>query len=192
MTKFKIIFPLLLFIGLLSACGEQYDGDFSYKVRDFTFTNQDGKEVDKSDLEGKFWIADFIFTNCTSVCPPMTANMASLQDQLKDAGLQDDVQLVSFSVDPEHDTPEALKEYAQQRGGTTDNWDLLTGYDFDTIKKFSVKSFKSILEKLPDSNQFMHGTSFYIVTPEGEAIKSYNGKKASNMEKIVADIKDMM
>ncbi|MFD1361514.1 SCO family protein [Lentibacillus salinarum] len=192
MAKFKSVFPLLLFVILLSACGDQYDGDFSYEIQDFTFTNQDEEDVSKNNLDGKFWIADFIFTNCTTVCPPMTANMATLQDQLNEAGLQDDVQLVSFSVDPDRDSPEALKEYVEARGGTFENWDLLTGYDFETIKEFSIKSFKSAVEQLPDSDQIMHGTSFFVVTPEGNAIKSYDGRDAGNMEKIVEDIQDMM
>ncbi|WP_010530379.1 SCO family protein [Lentibacillus jeotgali] len=190
MAQFKWVFPLLLFVLLLSACGNQYNGDFSYEVQDFTFTNQDGEKVSKSDLEGEFWVADFIFTNCTTVCPPMTSNMASLQEQLKEAGLED-VRLVSFSVDPKNDKPETLKNYAKVRGGTFDNWDLLTGYDFETIKEFSVKSFKSAVEQLPDSDQVMHGTSFFIVTPEGNAIKNYDGRKAANMEKIVEDIQAM-
>ncbi|GGJ98014.1 SCO1 protein [Lentibacillus kapialis] len=190
MAQFKWVFPLLLFAVFLSACGNQYDGDFSYKVQDFTFTNQDSEKVSKSDLKGEFWVADFIFTNCTTVCPPMTSNMSSLQDQLAEAGL-DDVRLISFSVDPKNDTPEALKNYAKQRDGTFENWDLLTGYDFETIKEFSVKSFKSAVEQLPDSDQVMHGTSFFIVTPEGNAIKNYDGRKAGNMEKIVEDIQAM-
>lgn len=190
MARLKWVFPLLLFVLFVSACGDQYNGDFSYEVQDFTFTNQDGEKVSKSDLEGEFWVADFIFTNCTTVCPPMTSNMANLQDQLKEAGLED-VRLVSFSVDPERDKPETLKAYAAERGGTFENWDLLTGYDFETIKEFSVKSFKSAVEQLPDSDQIMHGTSFFIVTPEGNAIKNYDGRKAANMEKIVEDIQAM-
>lgn len=190
MSKFKIILPLLLVI-ILSACGEKYEGDYSRAVNDFTFTNQDGKQVSKSDLEGKFWIVDFIFTNCTTVCPPMTSNMADLQKQLKEAGLEEEVQLVSFSVDPKNDTPETLKSYAKTRGGTFDNWHLLTGYDFETIKEFSIKSFKSAVEKVADSNQVMHSTRFFIVTPEGNAIKGYDGREQANMEKIVQDIEDM-
>ncbi|SFB35385.1 protein SCO1/2 [Lentibacillus halodurans] len=192
MARYIWVFLLLLFVMFLSACGDQYEGDFSYEVQDFTFTNQDGENVSKRDLEGKFWVVDFIFTNCTTVCPPMTSNMANLQDQLQKAGLQDEVQLVSFSVDPKRDKPETLKDYAEARGGTFENWDLLTGYDFETIKEFSIKSFKSAVEQLPDSDQMMHGTSFFIVTPEGNAIKNYDGRKAANMEKIVEDIQEMM
>src|SRR5699024_9057959 len=153
--------------------------------------DQDGDKLSKEELDGKFWIADFIFTNCTSVCPPMTANMATLQQQLDDEGLND-VHLVSFSVDPERDKPEDLKKYAKERGAINfDNWHLLTGYDFKTIKKLSIKSFKSPVEKIPDTDQFTHANQFFLVSPEGNAIKRYNGTKLSDVKEIVSDIKDM-
>lgn len=64
--------------------------------------------ISLSDLEGKWWIADFVFTNCTTVCLPMTSNMAALQTKIK----EDD-----FSVDPDYDTPEVLTKYGESYGG---------------------------------------------------------------------------
>ncbi|MEN1967042.1 SCO family protein [Lentibacillus sp. N15] len=188
--RFIQIIPIVAILMLLSACGEKYEGDFSYTINDFSFTDQDGNKLSNSDLEGKFWVADFVFTNCETVCPPMTANMARLQQQLDDADMND-VQLVSFSVDPKQDTPELLKTYAKERGALNfDNWHLLTGYDFDTIKKLSIKSFKAALDKIPDSDQYTHSSRFYLVSPEGNAIKSYDGRKPDEMKKIVQDIQD--
>lgn len=189
-NKVKIAFLLLVLAIILAACGEQYEGDFSYKVQEFSFTSQDGETIKRSDLDGKFWVANFMFTSCETVCPPMTANMAMLQEKLKKAGLND-VQLVSFTVDPENDTKSDLKEYGKARGASFDNWHFLTGYDFKTIKELSIKSFKSALEKLPDSDQYMHGTSFFLVSPEGNAIKRYKGTQAKQMDNIVKDIKEM-
>ncbi len=185
---------LLLFPGillLLTACGgEQYEGEISFEIEDFTFINQDNEEVSKSDLDGEFWVANFIFTNCETVCPPMTSNMASLQSQLSEAGL-DDVKLVSFTADPERDTPEALKEFGESRGASFDNWHFLTGYDFEEIQSFSVDSFKSSLEKEPDSDQMMHTIRFFLISPEGNAINMYTGTEAAAMEQIVEDISNM-
>lgn len=103
---------LLLSIVLLAACGKTIPDAKNWPVDDFTFTDQNGQSFGLSDLKGKVWVADFIFTNCETVCPPMTANMAKLQDMVKEEGL--DVEFVSFSVDPEVDTPEKLKEYAKK------------------------------------------------------------------------------
>ncbi|MFD1037129.1 SCO family protein [Virgibacillus byunsanensis] len=191
MNKYSLIFFFLLLIVMLSACGEKYEGDFKYEVQDFSYTNQDGETINKSnDLDGKFWVADFIFTNCDTVCPPMTANMARLQTQLNEAGL-DDVQLVSFSADPENDTQEALKQFGEEHQASFDNWDFLTGYEFDEIKEFSVKSFKSPLEEIADSDQLLHSVRFFLVSPEGNAIKMYDGRKPAEMELIVEDIQNM-
>lgn len=185
-----LVLPLFFLLALLSACEDTYEGDFSYSVQDFEFTNQNGEKISKNDLEGNFWIADFIFTNCETVCPPMTANMVQLQKTLKEEGL-DDVKIASFSVDPENDTPEKLKEYVLSRGGTLDNWQLFTGYDFQTIKEFAIKCFKAPVEELADDDQVMHIVSFYIVTPEGNAIKRYNGTQPAEIDKIVEDLQNM-
>ncbi|UOQ85427.1 SCO family protein [Gracilibacillus salinarum] len=187
MKKTLLVSLALLFI--LVGCGNKYEGDFSYEVQNFTFTDQDGESFSKSDLEGKFWIADMIFTNCETVCPPMTANMARLQKQLDDAGI--DAELVSFSVDPTNDSPEVLKDYISERGGTFDNWHALTGYTDDEIKSFTENSFKAFVENPENDDQVIHSTTFYLVSPDGNAIKGYNGQKADNMKKIVEDIQSM-
>ncbi|WP_010096833.1 SCO family protein [Ornithinibacillus scapharcae] len=174
--KFSLIVTILASCLLLVACGGQkYEGDFSYKVDDFTFTNQDGEEFSKSDLDGKIWIADFIYTTCDTECPQMTYNKQKIERSLTEAGIND-VEFVSFSIDPEVDTPEVLKEYGEVRGIEFDNWTFLTGYDFDTIKELAVSSFKIPIEKMKDDDStFMHGVSFMVVSPEGNAIKSFNG-----------------
>ncbi|WP_010649600.1 SCO family protein [Oceanobacillus massiliensis] len=183
---------LLILAGLsifLSACGGYpIDTTMSKKVSDFEFTTQDNEKMGLSDLEGEWWIADFIFTNCTTVCLPMTANLASLQTMLKEEGI--DAQLVSFSVDPEHDSPEVLKDYGDSYGADFSNWNFLTGYDFNTIKEFSIKSFKNLVTEAPDgSDQVTHGTSFFLVSPEGEVIKNYGGVQSSALDSIVEDLK---
>ncbi|WP_186577632.1 SCO family protein [Aquibacillus kalidii] len=182
-----MLFALILF---LVACGNEYEGDFSFEVQEFNYTNQEGETFSSSELEGKFWVADMVFTNCDSVCPPMTANMARLQKKLADENL--DVELVSFSVDPDNDTPEKLKQYSKDRGASFDNWNLLTGYKLEDIKEFAIKSFKAPVDKIADSDQMVHTVYFYLVSPDGNAIKRYDGTKAAEMDEIVKDIKEMM
>ncbi|HLR14235.1 MAG TPA: SCO family protein [Bacillota bacterium] len=190
----KYILPFLLisiFI-IMSACsGEKtYEGDLDLEIEDFSFENQDGDTVSKSDLDGQFWVADFIFTNCTSVCPPMTSNKASLQKLLKEEGLEDEVKLISFSVDPDRDTPEALKEYGETRGIEFTNVDFLTGYEYDDIVDFSLDSFMSALSEEPDTDQINHTVSFFIVAPNGKAITRFDGTTHENMQEIVDYIKE--
>src|SRR5690606_21997288 len=140
----------------LVACeGEKIETNMSEKVGDFEFTTQNNEKLQLDDLKGEWWIADFIFTNCTSVCLPMTSNMAKLQTNIEEAGLG--VQLVSFSVDPEFDSPDVLKEYGEEYGADFSSWSFLTGYEFERIKEFSTKSFRSlVVEPPPGSDQVTH------------------------------------
>jgi len=121
----------------------------------------------------------------------MTSNMALLQKKAKEANL--DIQFVSFSVDPERDTPKELKHYAKQYGADTANWNFLTGYDFMTMKEISIKTFQSMmamLEKDKDGDyQVTHSTRFYLVNPEGKVIKNYKGIQVDEMDKILEDLK---
>jgi protein SCO1/2 len=178
------------FVLLLSACGgsslEKPD-DLDWEVQDFSFTNQDEETVGLENLDGRVWLANFIFTSCTTVCPPMTMNMAQIQSDLKEEGL--DASIVSFSVDPEVDTPEKLKDFAGNFNADFSNWHFLTGYPQDDIKKLAKDSFKSIVENEPDSDQVMHATSFFLVDQNGTIVTRYSGNQEVPYEQIVQDIK---
>lgn len=89
----------------------------------FDLVNQDGQRVRNSDLEGSPYVAAFMFTSCTTACPMMAGRFSSLQEQISDSR----VKLVSFTVDPERDTPEVLKGYLQRFKADTGRWSFLTG-----------------------------------------------------------------
>lgn len=186
---------ILVLILFLAACGtgaskiESNMPDDSF-VADFEFTTQDEEKLGLDDLKGEWWIADFIFTNCTTVCIPMTSNMVQLQDMMAEEEL--DAQLISFSVDPVVDTPEVLKNYAAGYGADLSNWTFLTGYDFDTIQDLSIGSFYSDLREEPDSDQVTHGTRFYLVNPEGEIVKNYFGTQFDEIEALIEDLKKVL
>ncbi|MCF3943040.1 SCO family protein [Oceanobacillus alkalisoli] len=186
----KKLFAVLIFcaVVLLAACGEEIEPNMEGEVADFSFTTQANETLSLDDLRGEWWIADFIFTNCTTVCLPMTTNMADLQSKLKEEDL--DVQLVSFSVDPDYDSPEVLIEYAKEYDADFSNWSFLTGYDFETIKELSMNSFRSVVEQAaPGDDQVTHGTSFFLVNPDGEIIKRYSGVDNNEMDLIVEDLR---
>ncbi|GEL76050.1 SCO family protein [Tenuibacillus multivorans] len=156
---------------------------FDVQVENFNYTNQDGEQVSLDDLKGTYWVADFIFTSCETVCPPMTANMSKLQQKLEEEGL--DVRLVSFSVDPHVDDQEALKEFGDKFGADYSNWDFLTGYDQKEIESFAADSFKTLVSKVDGNDQVNHGTSFMIVNPEGKMINRFKGTSLEEMDQIV-------
>lgn len=207
MNKFlKGILFLTLSVLFLAACGsneansevekkmkneKKIESNMDETVSDFEFINQDEETVSLDDLSGEYWIADLVFTNCTTVCIPMTGNMKRLQDEMIEEDLTN-IELISFTVDPEYDTPEVLSNYANEYGVNFDNWSFLTGYEFDDIKELSIKTFRSMLQEAPPGeDQITHGTRFFLVNPKGDLIKSYDGINRRVVEEIIGDLKKL-
>src|SRR5207247_1741010 len=92
-------------------------------VPSFQFTNQNEQPFGSAQLAGKIWIADFIYTTCPGPCPMISSRMSELQKPLE----KTEVHLVSFSVDPEQDTPAILRSYAEKLQAEPGRWDFLTG-----------------------------------------------------------------
>lgn len=173
MHKHLWLFLLLLLTLALAGCAQKIEDPLNWEIEEFTFTNQDNEDFGLKDLEGKVWLADFVFTNCTTVCLPMMSNMTDLQSQLEAEGL--DIEIVSFSVDPATDTPEVLKSYAENYGADLSSWNLLTGYSPQDIDAFAMENFKAIARKPENDDQVVHGTSFYLVDKNGVIMTDYNG-----------------
>ena len=188
MKKGVLFIILTALIALAAGCGKSgLEDAVNYPIEDFNFTNQDGQSISKKDLKGKVWVADFVFTNCADVCPPMTANMAKLQDLIKEEGLED-VEIVSFSVDPTVDKPDVLSEYGKKFSVDFKNWNFLTGYSQEEIEKFALENFKTIVKKPQTGDQVIHGTDFYLVDKDGNMRNYYTGLKEVPFEQIIEDI----
>ncbi|XJZ25863.1 SCO family protein [Bacillota bacterium Lsc_1132] len=179
----------LLTVLFLSACGQQGIKDAkNWPIENFTFTSQDNKQASLTDLKGKVWVSDFIFTSCTDICPPMTANMVKLQKKVKDEKIKN-IEFVSFSVDPTVDSPEKLRNFAKQYGADTKNWTFLTGYSQTEIEDFARNNFKTLVKKPQEGDQVIHGTDFYLVGSDGKIKKYYDGFKNIPFNEIISDIK---
>ncbi|MGR3764471.1 SCO family protein [Rossellomorea sp. NS-SX7] len=177
---------ILMLVMMLAGCG--IEKNIEYQMEPFTFTDQNGEEFGSNDLKGKVWIADFIFTSCETVCPPMTASMASLQKEMKKKGIE--VEFVSFSSDPEIDTPEKLKSFKEKFDGDEDNWHLLTGYTQTEIETFAREEFQTLIQKPQSSNQVIHSTSFYVIDQNGSIINSF-GFQRSHFDEIIRQIEKL-
>jgi protein SCO1/2 len=161
-----------------------FQAQYDWVLPDFQYVNQDGKEIGKEDLLGEAWLANFVFTNCTTVCSPMTANMAKVQRKLKEAGL--DNNMVSFSVDPERDTPPVLKEFAAKFEADLSHWHFLTGYQQEEVSTLA-KAFKTLAENEEGTDQFIHSTKIFLIDKDGTIVKGYDGLDVP-FEEIVADL----
>ena len=169
------------------AATSDFVSEYDWPLAPFEAVNQENKKITNEAYNQEVWIMNMIFTNCETVCLPMTANMAKLQQQLEAEGLK--VQLVSFSVDPSFDTPEKLKEYALKYEADFSNWDLLTGYTEEDIKKIA-KSVKTLAEKPEGTDQVTHSTKFFLINQEGTAVKGYDGVNLP-IEEIIKDLKNL-
>lgn len=190
--KVKSIFLLIITVMfILAACGQNGIKDAkNWPIRDFTYTNQKGEPFGLKDLEGKVWVANFIFTNCADVCLPMTANMKKLQDLTAEEGIKN-IEFISFSVDPAVDSPEVLTEYGKSFNADFANWHFLTGFEQEEIENFALKDFKTIVKKPQTGDQVIHGTDFFLVSGEGKIMQYYSGLAEIPMEQIIKDIKSI-
>ncbi|MEL3970897.1 SCO family protein [Rossellomorea oryzaecorticis] len=183
---------VMAFFTVLAGCGkENVEESFpmSVEIGDLEAVDQNGERIMLSSLnKDKIMLADFIFTNCETVCLPMTANMAELQREIEKAGLQDDVQLISISIDPEHDTPQTMTEYSKRHSADYSNWTFLTGYTREEIETFANVSFKTPAAIVEGSNQFVHATSFFLVSESGTLLNKYEGVSDPPFKEIIEDI----
>jgi protein SCO1/2 len=156
----------------------------------FSLTDQAGKPFGSAQLAGKPWVANFVFTRCPSVCPLLTAKFKSLQGKLADVP---DAAFVSFSVDPEHDTPEVLAAYAQKYDADGARWHFLTG-PLDAIEKTVVAGFKIHIgekkasESDPSLIEIMHGEHFVLVDGSG-AIRGYYRAETAELTQLADDLR---
>ncbi|KMY32126.1 SCO family protein [Lysinibacillus xylanilyticus] len=191
MKKNSVLLVLILTLSsILTACGSyKFEPEMNIEVQDFSVTNQKNEKVSLNDMKGKPSLAMFIFTNCNSICPPMTYNMTEVQKALQDKGVED-YQIVAFSVDPQVDSPEVLTNYLKTYSVPDESkWQLLTGYDQKFIEQFAMKSFNSVVKNDPNSDQVIHMGSYYLVNADGIVVKDYSGTTDVPVETIVADMK---
>lgn len=134
------------------------------KVPNYEFTNQDGKLITSSFYKNKVHVVEFFFTTCPTICPKMNENMVKIQNEfyaIQEFGI------VSFSINPKHDTPAILKEYAKSHGATLKNWNFLTG-DQEKIYELANNGFTLYAGENSDAEGgFEHSGMFALVDKNG-------------------------
>jgi cytochrome oxidase Cu insertion factor (SCO1/SenC/PrrC family) len=152
----------------------------------FSLTERAGTPVSAKDLEGKIWVADFIFTRCPDVCPALSGRMSALRKELAANGT-DGVTMVSISVDPNHDTPDVLSSYAGRFGGG-DDWLFLTG-PRETIAGLLRDGFKvAFADGGPPTAPITHSDRFVLVDPHLQVRGYYHGLDDASVDKLVDDV----
>ena len=142
------------------------------KVPDFVFLNQDSLFIGNEDFLGKVFVVEFFFTSCPSICIEMNKNMKILD---KEFGEREDFGIASFTIDPNHDTPKVLKEYAELLEIKSQNWHFLTG-DIADIYDLSNSGFNIFSSINPDiAGGFEHQGFFALIDQNGYIRSRENG-----------------
>lgn len=166
--------------------------EMGLRILPFELTDQDGLARDESVLEGRWTLAEFIFTNCPGACPVMTARMAAAAEQLEDVPLQ----FASFSLDEERDTPEQLRNFAQNYNIDPDKWVLLTGDDAQ-VRRMVEEGLMLVIDKentseitLADGSSMKnitHPTRLFLIGPDLRVMEMYDSGNPSEVDRIVLD-----
>jgi protein SCO1/2 len=150
-------------------------------VPPFAFTNIDGRSIDPSALRGHVWIADFIFTRCQTMCPITTARMNGLRRSIRST----EIRFVSFSIDPEHDTPAVLQAYAV-RWNADPRW-LLLSPPADKVTEFATAMNVPFERTAMPLEPIMHSTLFFLIDQRGRLRGQYGSLDDAAVRRLVAD-----
>jgi cytochrome oxidase Cu insertion factor (SCO1/SenC/PrrC family) len=162
-------------------------------VPPFALTERSGKQITNQDLAGKIWVADFVYTTCPGPCPIVTANMAKLQAQV----IHDPkVQLVTFTVDPDSDTPAVLAAYADKFGADPNRWWFLTGPQkplYDLIQNGFLQAIETNNGTPQDNGPYKvtHSTYLALVDGEGNVRGFYDGVGNGDRADLLRDIQTL-
>ncbi|HET9868965.1 MAG TPA: SCO family protein [bacterium] len=165
-------------------------GDWG-KAPAFRYEDRNGGTLRNTDLKGKFWVADFIFTRCAGSCPILSQQMRRLQERWKG---NDKLALVSFTVDPDYDTVAVLKGYADDLDADPKQWFFLTGAKKDLLRTAEDGFHLTAIEN-PGAEPgalFIHSTKLVLVGPEGTILGYYDGTDKDEFNKLRAELKSLL
>ena len=157
-----------------------------HKVRPFRLTNQFGREVSLDEFKGRIIIANFIFTSCPTICPTLTRNMKRLQDAFRKTDTL--VRFISFTVDPERDTPERLKAFGDRHRIDHDTWWMLTGPKRE-IYDIGLNEFKAnIAQAASADTNFIHTDKFFLLDKDRVVRGWYPGLDSARLDEVIRDV----
>ena len=181
-AKARSTILLVLVLGL-AGCASHASLPSYATVPGFTLTDQNGVAFDSAALDHRVWVADFMFTTCPGPCPRMSSQMHQVQTALADSGIR----LVSFTVDPEHDTPQALSAYAAHYAARPGTWYFLTG-PVPTLQHLDHDVFG--LGDIDGSLQ--HSTRFVLVDRKSTVRGFYLTSEPDAIPRLIADAKSLL
>ncbi|HLP55290.1 MAG TPA: SCO family protein [Fluviicola sp.] len=166
---------------------------FGHKIGDFSFTDQTGKAFGLKDVEGKVFVAEYFFSTCGTICPKMTAQMERVHQQFKH---NNQVEILSFTVDPANDTVARLAEYAKEHHADSKQWHFLTG-EKEKLYEAARRSF-FVLKPAAVENQgdvgsdFIHTNNFVLIDKQLRIRGYYDGTSAHDVDRLMKDMERLL
>ncbi len=174
---------------LLPVYGEKRIGNndtIYHTIGAFELTNQNAEKVNAFTTKGKIYVADFFFASCQSICPQMSSNLTTVQKAFEK---EEDVLILSHSVNPLHDTVEVLKKYAESYGAISGKWHLLTGSKTTIYNLAKNDYLVNALEDDGTPEGFLHSELFLLIDKFGRIRGMYDGTDKVQVNKLIEDIK---
>lgn len=203
-----LLIPVLIFVFLKSFGNNEYDLPVYFEkgvdnpfrecpvtdttqhyIPDFSFANQKGEMIGNEDMKGKITIVDFFFTSCPSICPVMSKEMERVNDMFRD---EYKVRILSISIDPEHDTPEVLQEYAKEHGADAGKWDFLSGEKLETYQLARCGFVLPTIDGMGVPDDFVHSDKFVLIDEEGRIRGYYSGTNREDVDLLMLETKVLL
>jgi protein SCO1 len=191
--RFTLVFLVFLGFGTLiasillpppSRTTTPTQSELAHWIPPFELTERSGQTISNKDLLGKVWVASFVFVRCTGPCPSVTATMARLQSEL-DLANTPDLRLVTFTVDPERDTPEDLRQYAEHYQAHPERWLFVRAGNEAEMHQLAQDGFfigvnRSTSENPPAGQEFDHSTRLVVVDKQGRVRGFFDGYRGEH------------
>jgi len=156
-----------------------------HTIPDFTMVNQEGKTIGPNEIKGKVYVADLFFASCPSFCPRMSSGLQAVNDKYKKV---DDFLILSFTVDPDHDTIPALAKYAEKYGADAKHWMFLRG-DKQQIHDLSLAYLMIPPDTIKDAKQDIQHSPYYVLVDKEKHIRGiYDSTNPLMLDSLQGDI----
>ncbi|MFY0650502.1 MAG: SCO family protein [Cyclobacteriaceae bacterium] len=206
----KIRWSQLILLGLLVGCGAKNDklpvfgrkqvvekivngktlvDTVSHKIANFSFVNQDSTIVTNKTFDGKIYVSDFFFTSCPTICPAMKKQMLRVYEKYLN---NDQVAILSHTIDPSYDNVGVLKDYSERLGVKSDKWHFVTGPE-DLIYKIGEESYMVTAGADEDApGGYIHSGMFLLVDKERQIRGTYDGTLEEDVDVLINDIEKLL
>lgn len=157
-----------------------------HTIGDFSFLDQDSAVITNSTFDGKIYVTDFFFTSCRTICPIMKTQMMRVYDSIQN---DNDVLLLSHTIDPEYDTVGLLHDYAERLGVKSSKWHFVTGKPKEEVYKLAQLSyFSTAMEDKAEPDGFIHSGAFLLIDKNKRIRGKYDGTKEEDVNRLLNDI----